>query len=74
MLNKYHSVVKENILSMKLSSSEEDLKDLDDFITYLKDRTAIAGLEKWGGLFTVKRKKQTNIFGCVSLRKKQRIL
>jgi hypothetical protein len=56
MLNKYLSVVKENILSMKLSSSEEDLKDLDDFITYLKDRTAIAGLEKWGGLFTVKRK------------------
>ena len=45
-----------NTLSMKLSSSEEDLKDLDDFITYLKDRTAIAGLEKWGGLFTVKRK------------------
>ena len=56
MLNKYLSVVKENTLSMKLSSSEEDLKDLDDFITYLKDRTAIAGLEKWGGLFTVKRK------------------
>ena len=56
MLNKYLSVVKENILSMKLSSSEEDLKDLDDFIAYLKDRTAIAGLEKWGGLFTVKRK------------------
>ena len=56
MLNKYLSVVKENILNMKLSSSEEDLKDLDDFITYLKDRTAIAGLEKWGGLFTVKRK------------------
>ena len=56
MLNKYLSVVKENILSMKLSSSEENLKDLDDFITYLKDRTAIAGLEKWGGLFTVKRK------------------
>ena len=41
---------------MKLSSSEEDLKDLDGFITYLKDRTAIAGLEKWGGLFTLKRK------------------
>ena len=56
MLNKYLSVVKENILSMKLSSSEENLKDLDDFITYLKDRTAIAGLEKWGGLFTLKRK------------------
>ena len=56
MLNKYLSVVHANTLSMKLSSSEEDLKDLDDFITYLKDRTAIAGLEKWGGLFTVKRK------------------
>ena len=47
MLNKYLSVMKENILSMKLSSSEEDLKDLDEFITYLKDRTAIADLEKW---------------------------
>ena len=56
MLNKYLSVVHANTLSMKLSSSEEDLKDLDDFIAYLKDRTAIAGLEKWGGLFTVKRK------------------
>ena len=55
MLNKYLSVVKENILSMKLSSSKEDIKDLDDFITFLKDRTAIAGLEKWGGLFTLKR-------------------
>ena len=56
MLKKYLSVVKEHILSMKISSSEEDLKDLNDFITYLEDRTAIAGLEKWGGLFTLKRK------------------
>ena len=56
MLKKYLSVVKEHILSMKISSSEEDLKDLNEFITYLEDRTAIAGLEKWGGLFTLKRK------------------
>ena len=56
MLKKYILAVKENILSMKLSSSEEDLKDLNDFITYLEDRTAIAGLEKWGGLFTLKRR------------------
>ena len=56
MLKKYFEAVNENISIQKLSSTEEEQKDMNDFITYLEDRNAIQGFEKWGGLFTLKRK------------------
>ena len=61
MLKQYISIVKENVLSLEtdrqnISFSEVDKQVLDSFIAYMEDRTAIAGLEKWGGLFTLKRK------------------
>ena len=70
LLNKYLKTLEENILNpqtltppilqlpqLPTSPTETDLKDLEDLMKYLKDRTAIQGLEKWGGLFTLKREK-----------------
>ena len=62
MLKQYISIVKENVLNLEvgrqnISFSEIDKQELDGFIAYMEDRTTIAGLEKWGGLFTLKRKK-----------------
>ena len=60
MLKQYISIVKENVISLEvglqnISFSEVDKNELDNFIAYMEDRTAIAGLENWGGLFTLKR-------------------
>ena len=71
MLKKYFLAVKGNILSQQLSSSEEDKKDMNDFITFLDDRNAIAGLEKWGGLFTLKRKNHQIILDVFHTNKNQ---
>ena len=71
MLKKYFLAVKENILSQNLSSSEEDLKDMNDLITFLEDRKAIAGLEKWGGLFTLKRKNHRIVLDVFHTNKNQ---
>ena len=62
LLQKYLSVVEENILNLKISTSKEDQKVLNDFINYLlRDRKSMEGLAEWGGLFTLKRTKK-NIF------------
>ena len=62
LLKEYLSVIKENILNLKISTSKKDQKDLNDFIYYLlRDRTSMKGLEEWGGLFTLKRTKKKHI-------------
>ena len=71
MLKNYFLAVKENILSQNLSSSEEDQKDMNDFMTFLEDRKAIAGLEKWGGLFTLKRKSRQIVLDVFHTNKNQ---
>ena len=62
LLKEYLSVIEENILNLKISTSKEDKKELNDFIYYLlRDRTSMKGLEEWGGLFTLKRTKKKHI-------------
>ena len=62
LLKEYLSVIEENILNLKISTSKEDKKELNDFIYYLlRDRTSMKGLEEWGGLFTLKRTKKKRI-------------
>ena len=62
LLKKYLSVIEENILNLKISTSKEDQKDFDDFIYYLlQDRANMVELEEWGGLFTLKRTKKKHI-------------
>ena len=62
LLKKYLSVIKENTLNLKISTSEEDQKDLNDFFNYLlRDRRNMVGLEKWGGLLTLKRTNKKHI-------------
>ena len=62
LLKKYLSVIKENVMNLKISASEEDQKDLNDFFIFLlQDRTNMKGLEKWGGLFTLKRTRSNHI-------------
>ena len=62
LLQKYLSVVEENILNLKISTSKEDQKVLNDFINYLlRDRKSMEGLAEWGGLFTLKRTKKKHI-------------
>ena len=62
LLKEYLSVIKENILNLKISTSKEDQTNLNDFIHYLlRDRTSMVGLEEWGGLFTLKRTKKKHI-------------
>ena len=62
LLKKYLSVIKENILNLKMSTSKEDQKDLNDFFNYLlRDRRNMVGLEKWGGLLTLKRTNKKHI-------------
>ena len=62
LLKKYLSVIEENILNLKISTSKEDQKDFDDFIYYLlQDRANMVELKEWGGLFTLKRTKKKHI-------------
>ena len=62
LLKKYLSVIEENILNLKISTSKEDQKVLNDFINYLlRDRKSMEGLAEWGGLFTLKRTKKKHI-------------
>ena len=62
LLKKYLSVIEENILNLKISTSKEDQKDFDDFIYYLlQDRANMVGLKEWGGLFTLKRTRKKHI-------------
>ena len=62
LLKKYLSVIEENILNLKISTSKEDQKDFDDFIYYLlQDRANMVELEEWGGLFTLKRTRKKHI-------------
>ena len=62
LLKKYLTFIKENVLNLKISASEEEQQDLDDFIIFLlRDRTNMKGLEKWGGLFTLKRTTSNHI-------------
>ena len=62
LLKKYLSVIEENILNLKISTSKEDQKDFDDFIYYLlQDRANMVELEEWGGLFTLKRTKKKHV-------------
>ena len=62
LLKKYLTFIKENVLNLKISASEEEHQDLDDFIIFLlRDRTNMKGLEKWGGLFTLKRTTSNHI-------------
>ena len=62
LLKKYLSVIEENILNLKISTSKEDQKDFDDFIYYLlQDRANMVELKEWGGLFTLKRTRKKHI-------------
>ena len=62
MREKYLSLIKENVLNLKISILETDIKDLDDFIEFLsKSRANLQGLEDWGGLFTLKRTKHNHV-------------
>ena len=73
LLKKYLSVIKENILNLKISTSEEDQKDLNDFIIFLlQDRRNMKGLEQWGGLFTLKRSLNNHILVEVFHTKKRK--
>ena len=62
ILSKYLSSIQDYVLSLKLSSSEEDKIDLNNFVNFLsKDRKNLIGLENWGGLFTLKRTKRNHV-------------
>ena len=62
VLNKYLSVLKEYVLGLKISSSEEDKQDLDGLIDFLsKDRRDMSKLRSWGGLFTLKRTNENHV-------------
>ena len=55
---KYLSVLREHVLSLKISSTEEDRQDLNNLTEFLsknENRKSMKGLESWGGLFTLKR-------------------
>ena len=62
LLKKFLSIIKENVLNLKISTSEEDETNLNDFINFLlQDRSNMKGLEKWGGLFTLRRAPNNHI-------------
>ena len=63
VLNKYLSAIQEYVLSLKLSSSEEDINDLTGWVDYLSKgkRKNLVGLDNWGGLFTLKRSKHNHV-------------
>ena len=57
-LVKYLSVLKEYVLNLKITSTEEDKEDLSNLVVFLSQnekRKKMKGLESWGGLFTLKR-------------------
>jgi hypothetical protein len=56
-LFKYLSVLKEYVLNLKITSTEEDTVDLSNLVVFLSknEKRKIKGLESWGGLFTLKR-------------------
>ena len=57
-LVKYLSVLKEYVLNLKITSTEEDKEDLSNLVVFLsksEKRKKMKGLESWGGLFTLKR-------------------
>ena len=55
-LGKYLSVIKDYVLNLKITSTEEDKEDLINLIDFLsKDRRGMDSLKRWGGLFTLKR-------------------
>ena len=57
-LVKYLSVLKEYVLNLKITSTEEDKVDLSNLVVFLsknEKRKKMKGLESWGGLFTLKR-------------------
>ena len=66
-LVKYLSVLKEYVLNLKITSTEEDEVDLSNLVVFLsknEKRKGMKGLESWGGLFTLKRaKKNVHIDG-----------
>ena len=62
LLKAFLSEIEKNILNLNLSSSKEDKEDLNDFFNYLlQERRAMKGLEKWGGLLTLRRKQKNHI-------------
>ena len=56
-LVKYLSVLKEYVLNLKITSTEEDTVDLSNLVVFLSknEKRKMKGLESWGGLFTLKR-------------------
>ena len=61
-LDKYLSVIKDYVLNMKITSTEEDKQDLIDLIDFLsKDRRHLDSLRRWGGLFTLKRTNKNHV-------------
>ena len=60
-LVKYLSVLKEYVLNLKITKTEEDEVDLSNLVVFLsknENRKKMKGLESWGGLFTLKRAKK----------------
>ena len=61
-LGKYLSAIKEYVLNLKITSTEEDKQDLINLIDFLsKDRRNMNNLKSWGGLFTLKRANRNHV-------------
>ena len=61
-LGKYLSAIKEYVLNLKITSTEEDKQDLINLIDFLsKDRRNMDSLKSWGGLFTLKRSNKNHV-------------
>ena len=56
LLNDFLNIIKQRVLNLKITFTEEDVKDLEDLLKYLKYHRKELGFDSWGGLLTLHRK------------------
>ena len=56
LLNDFLKIIKLRVLNLKITFTEEDVKDLEDLLKYLKSHRKELGIDSWGGLLTLHRK------------------
>ena len=54
--------VKNNVLDSGITYNDEDIQELDSFITFLLENRSSIGLRDWGGLFSLKRERRNAKF------------